>query len=198
MHAVSSTRVRRYVEPELTDGFNLTDEGRGKGKLGYVGYGVATGLGLCLPWPKADSLARPPQVLWLGFLRSYEHMGRAKVHCSGACACAPDTIDGHDIKDGVSVTDVRRIPLRPSRRADAGQAAESCCRVSLRIAAGTSSGEHKFKVMSLLLGGADAQHLQVFSLRVAASASEAPAAAASSAAARPRRQARRRARRSAD
>ena len=37
-------------------------------------------------------------------------------------------------------------------------------------AQGSSSGEHKFKVMSLLLGGADAHHLQVFSLRVAASA----------------------------
>ena len=31
--------------------------------------------------------------LWLGFLRSYEHMGRAEIVCSGGCACADDVID---------------------------------------------------------------------------------------------------------
>jgi len=165
-------QLARYVEPALTDGFNLTDEGRGKGKLGYVAHDIGRSISMCLPWPAPGGKAKPPQVLWLGFLRSYEHMGRVKTHCSGACGCPNDVIDGHDIKDGVSVTDVRRIPLRPSRREDS---ADGCCRVKLRIAAGTSSGEHKFKVMSLLLGGADAQHLQVFSLRVAASASETPA-----------------------
>ncbi len=111
-------------------------------------------------------------------------MGRVRVNCGGACSCPTDVIDGHDIKDGVSVTDVRRIPLRPNRRADGS---EPCCRVRMHIASGTSSGEHKFKVMSLLLGGADAQNLQVFSLRVAASASEGPVA-------RPRGGLRRRAR----
>ena len=31
--------------------------------------------------------------LWVGFLRSYEHMGRAEVVCSGGCACSDDVID---------------------------------------------------------------------------------------------------------
>ena len=101
-------------------------------------------------------------------------MGRARVACAGACTCAADVLDGHDIKDGVSVTDVRRVALRPARPA---AAAGGCCRVALRIAQGTSSSEHKFKVMSLLLGSSDAHKLQVFSLRVAASASEGPAPA---------------------
>jgi len=43
---------------------------------------------------------------------------------------------------------------------------------SLPVAQATSSGEHKFKLMSLLLGGADAKQLQVFSLRVAAGAAQ--------------------------
>ena len=186
-------QLRRYVEPAWTDGFNLTDEGRGKGKLGYLAHGVGKSIGFCLPWPRADASTRP--VLWIGFLRSYEHMGRARVTCSGACGCGNgEVIDGHDIKDGVSVTDVRKVALRPSRRGPGGMSfgggrrgrglAEAalppaaaggdvaCCHVQLTIAPGTSSGEHKFKVMSLLLGGADAHHLQVFSLRVAASASE--------------------------
>ena len=47
-----------------------------------------------------------------------------------------------------------------------------CCGLKLVVADGSTSGEHKFKVMSLLLGGADAQHLQVFSLRVAAAAAQ--------------------------
>ena len=164
-------QLSRYVESARTDGFNLTDEGRGRGKLGYLAHGVGRSISLCLPWPAPGSATRPPRVLWLGFLRSYEHMGRARVSCSGACACAPDVIDGHDIKDGVSVTDVRRLVFRPGSASATGDDAR-CCRVQLTIASGTSSGEHKFKLMSLLLGGADASQLQVFSLRVAASASE--------------------------
>jgi hypothetical protein len=168
--------LSRYVEASDLGGFNLTDEGRGKGKLGYLAVGVGKSLSLCLPWPTEGARTKPPQVLWLGFLRSYEHMGRARLHCDGQCSCTPDVIDAHDIKDGVSVTDVRRLPLRPARRA--ADKADGCCRVHLHISAGTSSGEHKFKLMSLLLGGADATNLQVFSLRVAASASETPAARA--------------------
>jgi hypothetical protein len=178
-------QLGRYAEMDRSSGFNLTDEGRGKGKIGLLANGVGRSISFCLPWPDPTHAGqRPPQVLWLGFLRSYEHMGRARVSCSGGCACAPDVIDAHDIKDGVSVTDVRRIGLRPNRRraaaaAPAATGADSaaaddvgCCHVRLEITDGTSSGEHKFKVMSLLLGGADAHSLQVFSLRVAASASE--------------------------
>ena len=39
----------------------------------------------------------------------------------------------------------------------------------------STSGEFKFKVMSLLLGGADARDLQVFSLRSAATSVQAQA-----------------------
>ena len=169
-------QLSQYVEASDVGGFNLSDEGRGKGKLGYLAVGVGKSLSLCLPWPSEGARTKPPQVLWLGFLRSYEHMGRARLHCDGQCSCAPDVIDAHDIKDGVSVTDVRRLPLRPARRAV--DKTDGCCRIHLHITAGTSSGEHKFKLMSLLLGGADATNLQVFSLRVAASASETPAARA--------------------
>lgn len=179
-------QLRQYVEAAHFPGdFNLTDEGRGKGKVGYLAHGVGKALSFCLPWPAVGSGVRPPSVLWVGFLRSYEHMGKARVSCSGACGCADDLIDGHDIKDGVSVTDVRKVGLRPARRGRAAvstdaadAAADACCRVQLKIDPGTTSGEHKFKVMSLLLGGSDAHSLQVFSLRVAASASETPAAAA--------------------
>ena len=44
--------------------------------------------------------------------------------------------------------------------------------MQLRVLDESTSGEHKFKVMSLLLGGADAHHLQTFSLRVANAAAQ--------------------------
>ena len=53
-----------------------------------------------------------------------------------------------------------------------GTSGGKCCGLKLVVADGTTSGEHKFKVMSLLLGGVDAQHLQVFSLRVAAAVAQ--------------------------
>ena len=39
--------------------------------------------------------------LWVGYLESYEHMGRARVRCGGGCACAETIIDaqiGYDFQ----------------------------------------------------------------------------------------------------
>ena len=80
------------------------------------------------------------------------------------------------VKDGVSITDVRRVQLRAPGRRDAPVdegTNHSCCSVSLKVLPKSTSGEFKFKVMSLLLGGADAHDLQVFSLRVAATSAQA-------------------------
>ncbi len=38
---------------------------------------------------------RDQMVVELGYLKSYEHMGRAAVSCEGGCGCAPWTLDGH-------------------------------------------------------------------------------------------------------
>jgi hypothetical protein len=54
--------------------------------------------------------------LWVGYLESYEHMGRVTLTCTGGCACAPSEIDAHDPpaprKPRVSITAVRRVALR--------------------------------------------------------------------------------------
>ena len=83
-------------------------------------------------------------------------------------------IDAHDIKDGVSVTDVRRVILRLKPRRNGKRKGEGgrLCGVRLRVMRQSTSGEHKFKLMSLLLGGSDASDLQTFSMRVAAQAAE--------------------------
>ena len=62
-------------------------------------------------------------------------------------------IDAHDIKDGVSVTDVRRVILRLKPRRNGKRKGEGgrLCGVRLRVMRQSTSGEHKFKLMSLLL-----------------------------------------------
>ena len=173
-------QLQRFVRH--TDGFAMTDEGRGAGKLGLVATHAADTLALCLPpltQPGAGATrCEAARVLWLGYLRSYEHMGRVRVTCADGCRCADDVIDAHDVKDGVSVTDVRRVQLRAPGRRDAPVdegTNHSCCSVSLKVLPKSTSGEFKFKVMSLLLGGADARDLQVFSLRSAATSAQAQA-----------------------
>ena len=115
---------------------------------------------MCRPDGAADSLA-----LWLGYLRSYEHMGQATVTCAGACRCLPAEIDAHvppsrDVPR-VSVTAVRRIAIQLAPNATSGAASSqaagsdpACCELRIRIGAGTSSGEHKFKLLALLLAQA--------------------------------------------
>ena len=87
---------------------------------------------------------------------------------------ASQVIDAHDVKDGVSVTDVRRVILRLKPRRNGKRKGEGgrLCAVRLRVMRQSTSGEHKFKLMSLLLGGSDASDLQTFSMRVAAQAAE--------------------------
>ena len=88
-------------------------------------------------------------------------MGRATVYCSGSCSCSPSEIDAHAHPSPntprVSVTAVRRVALSllvavagaVNHSTPAGS--RPCCRVTLRIEPGSSSGEHKFKLVALLL-----------------------------------------------
>lgn len=162
-------------------GFELSDEGRGPQKLGYVatvpGSTISLAFDLGGGGGGRGGRGERQAALWIGFLRSYEHMGRVAVTCSGGCGCDETVIDGHDIVDGVSVTDVRRVmltrlrPRRGKRKGGGGEEARMCS-VGLRVKKASTSGEHKFKLMSVLLGGQDASSLQTFSMRVAATAAE--------------------------
>ena len=96
--------------------------------------------------------------LWLGYLQSYEHMGRATVRCTGGCACALSEIDAHiqpsKERPATSITAVRRVALRfasAANESDGVMVTSSCCRLTVRIDEATSSGERKFKVLAVLL-----------------------------------------------
>ena len=109
---------------------------------------------------RMQKVSPSPVGLWVGYLQSYEHMGRATLHCSGACKCAPTEIDAHSTAlPRVSITAVQRVSLVLTNgngsMAD-GETGE-CCKLRLTIDQGTSSGEHKFKLLALLLAEARKQ-----------------------------------------
>ena len=111
--------------------------------------------GLCTPWTtKRHRGSGPPPtavplVAWLGVLCSYAHMGRAAVSCQGACVCAALEVDAHldASQQRVSVLHLERVPLELEPRSTGP------CILSVRVLPGTSSGEHKFKVLSLMMQG---------------------------------------------
>jgi hypothetical protein len=60
--------------------------------------------GLCRPQP-TQAVSRHlmiSSVLWIAYLSSYQHMGRALAVCSGGCACGPIEIDAHAPQHGQS------------------------------------------------------------------------------------------------
>ena len=75
-------------------------------------------------------------VLWLAYLSSYQHMGRALVRCSGGCECGPVEIDAHVRSERVSVTAVQRLAVVHT----AAQGGPVCA-LDLRILPTSSSGE---------------------------------------------------------
>ena len=103
-----------------------------------------------------------PFVFILGHLISYEHMGIARVSCVGECACEAVDVDAF-VKGGrfsvfkaKTFTATRKLvtPSAPSSAAAAAGGAPApaaCgCKVEVRILERTGSGEHKFKVLSLM------------------------------------------------
>lgn len=88
-------------------------------------------------------------------------------------------IDGHELREDISVTDIHMLTIRELKpgverplSAEWPSSAASCCALTLRVLPESTTKEHKFKLMSLLLGGAGINRIQRFSLRVAANAAE--------------------------
>eukprot|EP00966_Prymnesium_polylepis_P187660 4350387-Prymnesium_polylepis.1 len=95
------------------------------------------------------------QVLYLAYLSSYEHMGRALVSCAGdACTCGPNLIDAHNSIDRTSITAIQRLQLSWSMEAPT----DSTCELNVTVQHHTSSGSHKFKLLGLLLQAPEVGH----------------------------------------
>lgn len=81
-----------------------------------------------------------PATLRLGFLRSYEHMGAARVECLHHCACAAATLQAHH-ESPTSVMADASLNVTQARH----------CTLQLTVVDATESGEHKFKLLTLLV-----------------------------------------------
>lgn len=92
------------------------------------------------------------------YLTSYEHMGIAQVRCQGGCMCPAETIDAHDASRKTSEHASRMLRLSQVTVADA------LCELNVTVLGATSSGEHKFKLTGLVVGGsphADGKHVRM-------------------------------------
>jgi hypothetical protein len=78
--------------------------------------------------------------VWVGYLASYEHMGQARLRCVSGCSCADVDVNGW-IKHKSSQTFVARLHTTQHAK----------CRISITILPYTSSQEHKFKVVSVMV-----------------------------------------------
>ena len=84
--------------------------------------------------------------LYLGYLKSYEHMGKVQVTCHTGCTCWPLKLDAHTASHHSLHSVSRGIMLNASRTET-----RQPCLVRLRVCNETSSDGHKFKLSSLTL-----------------------------------------------
>ncbi|GBF96630.1 hypothetical protein Rsub_09376 [Raphidocelis subcapitata] len=83
----------------------------------------------------------------VAFLTSYEHMGRARLSCSRGCGCEPRVVDAHHA-ERTSVSESAVLRLWPAP--DGGGGGLRRCGLRVEVLGGTSSGEHKFKVIQVV------------------------------------------------
>lgn len=97
------------------------------------------------PWQTAGltvhhaKVAVNPYLLGVTFLRSYQHMGRVAIACTAGCSCAPQQLDGHHA-DPVSSEHYAEFPVSQ----------HPACTLTFTILPGTSSGQHKFKLIQVV------------------------------------------------
>mmetsp|Transcript_28807 Transcript_28807/g.61973 ORF Transcript_28807/g.61973 Transcript_28807/m.61973 type:complete len:107 (-) Transcript_28807:81-401(-) len=83
-------------------------------------------------------------------------MGIASVECVGDCYCPTEQVDAHVPGGKFSVFKARTIRLHRAEKRPTQPASgkPGCgCGLKLTILQNTSSGEHKFKVLSLMSAG---------------------------------------------
>ena len=147
---LKDTALRDRLQPTSAVGFRYLVEGRdAKMKPGIVGQAAGDVARFCLDISRLNRGA--PFVLLLGHLISYEHMGVARISCVDDCECEAVDIDAHVPGGRFSVFKAKTINARRRSTVAAVRGDDACgCKVEVRILEQTRSGEHKFKVLSLM------------------------------------------------
>jgi len=100
------------------------------------------------------------------YLRSYEHMGMANMACADGCECESVTVDAHYGRMRTSEhfsSTLKLLPISGSR----GQQQSllpAQCKIVVTVLNSTTSGEHKFKLTGLTVGGSERVDKQYSSL----------------------------------
>jgi hypothetical protein len=140
-------------------GFSYLVEGTDqKMKPGVIGTRAGDNVQFCIDVSRLDVNAG--FVFILGHLISYEHMGVARISCVGECECEATELDAHVQGGKFSVFKAKTFSAkRVAPRAGGssggggggGSGAPPCgCKIDVTILPRTGSGEHKFKVLSLM------------------------------------------------
>jgi hypothetical protein len=137
------------------DGWEYVVEHSGKHrhrKPGFAAWRPGAKLDLCFS-PPAAAIDRGEVFEWnLAYLRSYSQMGSARGECLRGCNCRPAVWNAHNGRARVSehVTGTLR-GIRLLRRVPS--ASRRCpCSIRLTVLNQTSSGGHKFKLVSVMTG----------------------------------------------
>ena len=138
----SLEKLRAGIGTTVDDGWHLLTENDKTGLAATV-----PGSELTLRLPRGASFASSR--VYLTYLRSYAHMGTARLSCSGACACETATYDAHTVRNTSLAFTGPAVLLLSRARGEQPRAAATVCTLRLRVLEGTRSGEHKFKLMAL-------------------------------------------------
>ena len=131
------------------------------------------GLVASTPGKRLELCWQPPQrwhkaTIKLGYLTSYEQMGRANYSCSGACSCRAGLIDAYTHRrrsvhwvSSLSVVSTQGATRRrrgggPSAPARPAGEAAGCCTLSITSLADPTGARNKFKVLSLYVASRSA------------------------------------------
>ncbi|PNH01936.1 hypothetical protein TSOC_012121 [Tetrabaena socialis] len=127
----------------LAEGFEWVNEGTAvKPKPGYVATRPGARLQLRLDTDRSavGSAANENVHVYLHHLRSYQHMGSAKLSCVSGCSCPEVVVDAH-ITEQVSQVYLALVVVTQAKE----------CVVEVQVLDQSKSGEHKFKVSGVVV-----------------------------------------------
>ncbi|KAG2493702.1 hypothetical protein HYH03_008216 [Edaphochlamys debaryana] len=151
---VSQLVMDAWAQVVHKSGFEWVNEGKSvhSPKWGFVSEVPGSELRILVS-TKTEHEARKDNVLVeLGYLRSYENVGRFKVKCVEGCACENTTLDGlHDQKN--SQTFLHSLSVSQAER----------CVISITVLPDSSTGKHKVKITGVMVSeDPDSQHFENF------------------------------------
>lgn len=141
---VTSNEVNKYVVD--AEGWKYGYEsGHGQwafNKWGYITTTVGSKMLMQVSTKpsKGDTFASNLTAVYVGYLKSYQHMGTARVECVSGCECEGRVVNAHHSVSASQTFLVRLLATQHDK-----------CLVQVTVLPETSSSEHKFKVTSLMV-----------------------------------------------